>query len=79
MFPHHKLDWSINRLEKTLEQRPDDLQTREKLAITLYSKGRFHDGGEPYFNRALTEARRILQHDPAQIQAQIVAGGCLVG
>jgi tetratricopeptide (TPR) repeat protein len=79
MFPHHKLDWSINRLERTLEKSPDDIQTREKLAITLYSKARFHEGGEPYFNRALTEARRILQHDPLYTQAKIIAGGALVG
>ena len=79
MYPHHKLDWSINRLERTLEKSPDDLQNRLKLATTLFSKGRFHDGGEPSYNRALTEARRVLQHEPQQLLALVLAGSALTG
>ena len=66
-------------LEKNLERSPDDLQTRVKLAVTLFSKARFHDGGEAYFNRALTEGRRVLQHDPKHNLALIIAAGALTG
>jgi tetratricopeptide (TPR) repeat protein len=79
MFPHHKLDWNVKRLEKSLEKIPDDINSRLTYALALYSKGRFHDGGEPYFNKALTESRRVLQYEPANVKALLVAGASLVG
>jgi Flp pilus assembly protein TadD len=48
------------------------------LARAAFSKARFHDGGEVWFNRALTQARRILQHDPTNPGALVITGLSLV-
>lgn len=79
MFPHDKLDWHISRLERRLESAPDDGATRLELSRACISRGWFHDGGEVWFNKALTQARRVLQHDPANAGALVVAGAALVG
>jgi len=79
LFPHDKLDWSIRRLEQRLDQTPDDASTRLDYARHCLSKAWFHDGGEVWFNKALTQARRVLQHDPASPGALVVAGASLVG
>lgn len=78
MFPHHKLDWNIRRLEKRLEEAPDDAVTRLEYATASLSKGWFHEGGEVWYNRALTQARRLLQGDPTSPGALTVAGLSLV-
>lgn len=78
MFPHQKLDWNIRRLEKRLEEAPDDAAARIEYALSCLSKAWFHEGGEPWFNRALTQARRILQGDPSALPALVVAGAALV-
>jgi len=79
LFPHQKLDWSIKRLEQRLEANPDDPPARLDLALHQLSRGWFHDGGEVWFNKALTQARRVLQSDPANPHARILAGSALVG
>jgi len=79
LFPHDKLDWSIRRLEQRLDGSPDDASTRLDYAQHCLSKAWFHDGGEVWFNKALTQARRVLQHDPASPGALVVAGASLVG
>lgn len=79
MFPHDKLDWHISRLEKRLEQTPDDAATRLEFAVACLSRAWFHEGGEVWFNKALTQARRVLQHDPSSPGALVVAGASLVG
>ena len=79
MFPHDKLDWHLSRLEKRLGDAPDDAGTRLEFATACLSKAWFHDGGEVWFNKALTEARRVLQQDPNGPGALVVAGAALVG
>ena len=79
LFPHQKLDWSIKRLEQRLEANPDDAAPRLDLALHQLSRAWFHDGGEVWFNKALTQARRVLQSDPANPHARILAGSALVG
>lgn len=79
LFPHQKLDWSIRRLEQRLDASPDDAATRLDYALHCLSKAWFHGGGEVWFNKALTQARRVLQHDPGSPGALVVAGAALVG
>lgn len=79
MFPHDKLDWHISRLERQAEASPDDASTRLELARACLSRAWFHEGGEPWFNKALTQARRVAQADPGSAGALVVAGCALVG
>jgi tetratricopeptide (TPR) repeat protein len=79
MFPHDKLDWTLSRLEQRLEHAPDDTVARLEYATGHLSQAMFHDGGEMSFNHALTQARRVLQHDPSSPGALVVAGASLVG
>lgn len=79
MFPHQKLDWNISRLERQLESAPDDAHARLEFAAAAYSRARYHAGGEVWLNQALTQARRILQSDPANARALAIAGLSLVG
>ncbi|MFT7521390.1 MAG: tetratricopeptide (TPR) repeat protein [Kiritimatiellia bacterium] len=79
MFPHQKLDWTTSRLERHLESHPDDVATRVEFAAAVLSRAWFHDGGELWFNKALTQARRVLHHDPGNPRAQTIAGAALVG
>lgn len=78
MFPHDKLDWQLTRLDKRLESQPDDAAARLDYAWTCLSKAWWHEGGEPWFNQALNQVRRILQHDPSNPGALVVAGAALV-
>jgi tetratricopeptide (TPR) repeat protein len=78
MFPHQKLDWNLRRLEKRTEEAPDDAAARVELASASASKAMFHEGGEVWFNKALTHARRVLQSDPTNAAALVVAGLSLV-
>jgi len=79
MFPHQKLDWTITRFEQQLDKRPDDSDVRYRYAIALLSKAKFHDGGEPCFNQAVTQARKVLNQDPGHIAALVIAGTSLLG
>lgn len=79
IFPHDKLDWNLGRLELRLDEQPDDAAARLQFAAASFSKARFHGGGEVWFNKALTQARRVLQHDPASPGALVTAGASLVG
>lgn len=79
MYPHHKLDWHLSRLETRLDAAPDDASARLDYAEHCLSKARFHDGGEPWYNRALTQSKRILGADPSSVGAQVIAGLALVG
>lgn len=79
MFPHDKLDWTLSRLDKRLDAAPDDVSARLEYATAALSRARFHDGGELWLNQALTQARRVLQADPANGGALVVAGLALVG
>ncbi len=74
MFPHHKLDWNLGRLERRLEEKPDDTGARTEYAVAALSRALFHEGGEVWYNRALTHARRALQADPANASALVVGG-----
>ncbi len=79
LFHHQKLDWALRRLEKRLAEAPDDLVTRLEYAACALSKAQFHGGEEVWFNRALTEARRVLLNDGSSATALAVAGMALVG
>jgi tetratricopeptide (TPR) repeat protein len=79
MYLHQKLDWNISRLEKQLRETPDNPSLRLEYAECCLSMAQFHRGGEVWFNRSLTQARRVLQHDPNSPGAMIVAGMSLVG
>ncbi len=79
MFPHDKLDWTLKRLEQRLDGASDDLSGRAEYAAACLSKAMFHDGGEMWFNKALTQARRVIQSDPSNTTGLVVAGFSLVG
>lgn len=79
MFPHDKLDWTLKRLERRLDEVGDDSSARAEYARALVSRAMFHDGGEVWYNKALTQARRVLQSDPANVSALVVAGLALIG
>lgn len=79
MFPHKKLDWHIARLEKQLQDSPEDPELRHELARLCLSRGLYHGGGEPWCNKALTHARKVLGEDPAHVGALVIAGSALVG
>jgi tetratricopeptide (TPR) repeat protein len=78
MFPHQKLDWNLRRLEQHVEDAPEDLSARLELLQATLSRAWFHEGGEVWFNRALTQARRLAQSEPSNPVAQVVAGMALV-
>ncbi len=77
LFPHQKLDWNLARLERRLEEAPDDPGARLELALLHLSRAAFHDAGEPAYNKALTQARRVLQGDPGSVAGNVVAGTAL--
>lgn len=77
LFPHDKLDWTLSRLERHLDAQPDDIGARTEYAVASLSRGWFHDGGEVWHNQALTQARRVLHHDPGNARALVVAGTAL--
>lgn len=79
MFPHQKLDWTLSRLEKHIADHPDDVTARAELAWCALSRAWWHEGGESWFNRALTQARRVLHDDPAHPRALVIAGASLIG
>lgn len=79
LLPHAKLDWNLARLERHLDEHADDAVARLEYATALWSKAAFHGGGEPFHNKALTQARRVLQHDSGNAGAQVVAAAALVG
>ncbi|NCG22001.1 MAG: tetratricopeptide repeat protein, partial [Rhodobacterales bacterium] len=69
----------MSRLDKRLAASPDDVGARSEYAVASLSKAWFHEGGEVWFNQALTQARRILQQLPSNPGALVVAGASLVG
>lgn len=77
LFPHQKLDWNLSRLEKRVDEARDDVDVRADYALACLSRALFHGGGEPWLNRALTQARRLLQQDSSNVTAQVVAGVAL--
>lgn len=79
MYPHQKLDWSAGRLETRLSEHPDDVQSRLELARLCLSRGLYHGGGEVQCSHALQHARKVLQDDPASVEAMVIAGAALVG
>lgn len=79
MFHHDKLDWTLKRLEQQANAQTDDVSARVELARACLSKAMFHEGGEIWFNKALTHARRAIASDPGGAVAHVVAGLALVG
>ncbi|MFZ5476572.1 MAG: tetratricopeptide repeat protein [Myxococcota bacterium] len=79
MYPHQKLDWSAGRLEQRLAESPDDVQARLELARICLSRGLYHGAGEVQCAQALQHARKVLQEDPASVEALVIAGAALVG
>ncbi|MBN2798598.1 MAG: tetratricopeptide repeat protein [Deltaproteobacteria bacterium] len=79
MFPHHKLDWTLKNLERQLQQTPDDTATRLVYARACLSRARFHEGGEAWYSQAFRQASRVLNSEPTQAEAMILAGHALLG
>lgn len=79
LFPHQKLEWSISHLDDQLAKTPGDPALRTELARALLSSGLFHRGGEQACSRALSTARKVLNDDPASVDALVLAGMALVG
>lgn len=79
LFPHQKLDWTISHLEEQVEQTSSDPGLRVELARALLSAGLFHRGGEQACSQALSNARKVLNDDPASVEALVLAGMALVG
>lgn len=78
MFPHDKLDWNLSRLERRLQEGETDPATRLSFANACISKARFHGGSEALYHEALTQARRVLHHEPGQPEALVLAALALV-
>ncbi|MCB9796190.1 MAG: tetratricopeptide repeat protein [Alphaproteobacteria bacterium] len=79
MFPHKKLDWLITRLSDQVDAHPDDPELRHDLARAQLSRALYHGGGEPWANKALVQARKVLADDPSHVDALVTAGSALVG
>ena len=54
LFPHQKLDWTINTLQEKLSRNPGDPGYRVEKARAQLSSGLFHRGGE----RACSQASK---------------------
>lgn len=78
MFPHDKLDWNLSRLEKRLADGETDPDVRLAYAAACISRARFHGGGDSGYNDALTQARRVLHHEPGHPTALVIASLALV-
>lgn len=79
LFPHHKLDWTISRLEERVAATPDDPAARIQLALAKVSRGLYHGGGERECNEALALVRKALADDPANVDGLVVAALALCG
>ena len=79
LFPHAKLDWSIDKLEEQVHADPADPELRLQLARALVTRGIYHDGGEKECSRALATARKLLGEDTANAEAMALCGLALVG
>lgn len=79
LFPHQKLDWTISNLQEKLVKNPADPGYRVELARAMLSRGLFHRGGEQACSRALSVTRKILNEDPACVEALVLSGLALVG
>jgi len=79
MFPHQKLDWTLSKQEKRLNNERDNDHLRREFALSCISKARFHGGGEVWFHRALQQTRRLLHDNPADAQALALSGLALMG
>ncbi len=79
MYPHHKLEWSTTRLEQRLAAQPEDATARLELSRVLLSRGLYHGGGEAVCAQALQHARKVIQDEPGEVEAKVVAGAALVG
>lgn len=79
LFSHTKLDWTIGRLQEQSERNPDDPALRTALARAIVGRGLYHTGGEKDCNTALALSRKCLQEDPANAEALVLAGLCLIG
>lgn len=79
MFPHDKLDWTLDRLARRVASDPEDVPARRDLARAHLAKAWFHDGAESHWNEALTHARRVVHEAPGDAVAQALAGAALVG
>ncbi|MCB9741236.1 MAG: tetratricopeptide repeat protein [Alphaproteobacteria bacterium] len=78
MFPHKKLDWLISRLSDQVDANPDDPELRHELARAQLSRALYHGGGEPWANKALVQARKVLADDASHVDALVTAGSALV-
>jgi tetratricopeptide (TPR) repeat protein len=78
LFPHQKLDWTISTLQEKLDRTPSDPGYRVEVARAQLSSGLFHRGGERACSAALSTARKVLNDDPANVEALVIAGLALV-
>lgn len=79
LFPHHNLDWNLTRLERSLPTAGDDWTVPLQYAQVAYARAAFHDGGETWFNQALTRARDALRQKPDDIAALALSAAALIG
>ena len=79
LFPHQKLDWTLQRLERQLEETPGDAEAQLRYAMSQWIRARFGTGAEDDFSRALAVAREVLQQRPGDAAALIISALCLVG
>lgn len=74
MFPHDKLDWALSRLQRQVQEAPDDAELRLKYVRASISKGHFHAGGDQWFNEAVNHGRRALHLSPGDPEALVLSG-----
>lgn len=79
LFPHQKLDWSIQRLDRQLQDSPRDDDLRLQYASALWSRGHFQGGGEADLSEALVQVERVLAERPEDVDALVLCAMCEIG
>ncbi len=79
LFPHQKLDWALGRLERRVQEVPDDRDVRLELAAARWARTAFHGGAEEDLQAGLAQARHVLSQEPSEPRAHVLAGLALLG
>ncbi len=78
LFPHNKIDWKISDLTQKSGRAGGNILMLVQLMKLHLSKIMFHDGGDQDSAQAIRHGKRILQEDPANVDALSMLGLALV-
>ena len=79
LFPHQKLDWSIQRLDRQLYDDPSDDDLRLQYGTALWSRGHFQGSAESDLVEALAQVEQVLRSRPDDADALVVCAMCQIG